>query len=224
MLFQKDNQLLCFIHIPRNGGRFVYNLLKTNSFNITPRSILFQKKKFYSEQEYLHLTYNKIAEIHPEALYAKKIVIIRDPIEKFKSAIGTEWAQSLYLKEDMLSKMDDSEYFKYVMEKKRFGLRTKGIDFKFNGLKNTFTNWFRPQSEFYNEDFRVWKFENGFGMDFRIFLRDTVGLDIDINIEIERNYSKLSYDDKIEGFSLSKKLTENVLNFYWADHQIWKQL
>jgi hypothetical protein len=179
---------------------------------------------FYREQEYVHLTYNRISEIHPEALVAKKIVVIRNPIEKFKSAVGTEWAQSLYLKEDTLSKISDPEYFKYVMEKKHFVLRTKGIDFKFNGLKNTFTNWFKPQSEFYNEDFHVWKFENGFGMDFRIFLRDTVGLDININIEIERNYSKLSYDDKIEGFSLSNELKENILNFYKEDYELWKQL
>lgn len=227
MLFRKGSELICFTHIPRNGGRFVYELLKKNSFVMDPVSVKFQRRKFYREQEYLHLTYDRIAEIHPNVIRAKKIVIVRNPVDKFKSAVGTEWAQNIYLggtSSNMLFRMEDPKYFEHVMERKHFALKTRGVIFKFDGLKNTFTNWFRPQSEFFNEDFYVWKFEDGLDLDFRVFLRDRVGLDIDINIEIGRDYEKPLYDNKIEGFSLSKKLSENVSNFYWSDYQIWKQL
>jgi hypothetical protein len=108
------------------------------------------------------------------------------------------------------------------MKEKPYSLRTKGKYFIFKGLTNMFNNWFKPQVDFFNEDFYVWKFENGFNDEFVEFLTKDVGLDININVK--DIYDRAFYDDKIKDFSLSEELKENVLNFYKKDYEFWKQL
>jgi hypothetical protein len=150
-----------------------------------------------------------LQEIHPEANDAKKIVIIRNPVDRFMSAVNSEWSIDLYFEGyENFYLMDDPLYFKYIMKEKKYSIRTKGRNFNFDGLSNTFTNWFRPQVEFFNKDFYIWKFENGFEDEFIQFLNKKVNLDININVKAV--YTKTFYDEKIEGFSLSNELKENV--------------
>jgi hypothetical protein len=223
LIYEKEKESLCFIHIPRTGGRHVFKVLTSNYFLLSNHCAEKRKTHFYDNTEYMHLTYDKMLSAHPEVKDMKKIVIIRNPIEKFKSAINSQWAMNLYLDGyNNFSLMKDHQYFNYIMKEKKYSLRTSGIHFNFIGLANTFTNWFRPQVEFFNKDFYVWKFENGFGDEFIKFLTEKVN--IDINTNVKDTYVKKSYDEKIEGFSLSKELKENVLNFYKEDYELWKQL
>lgn len=225
MIFEKEGVSVCFVHIPRNGGRYIQKLLKTNSFRMSKKTIEMQKQGFHLDQEYMHLTYDKVFDVHPEAVASKKVVIVRNPIDKFKSAVNSEWSMKLYFGGyEKFLEMNDPVIFDHTMRKKRYSLRTKGRTFAFKGLANTFTNWFRPQHEFFDEDFCVWKFENGFGKEFSTFLHDEVGLDVDINKIVESTYSLKDYDNKIDGFVLSEKIKENILNFYRTDYDIWNKL
>jgi hypothetical protein len=222
LLFEKDGQGVCLIHIPRCGGRHVISLLKKNEFRYSENCKRAQESVFYRSTEYMHLTYDMLQEIHPEANDAKKIVIIRNPVDRFMSAVNSEWSIDLYFEGyENFYLMDDPLYFKYIMKEKKYSIRTKGRNFNFDGLSNTFTNWFRPQVEFFNKDFYIWKFENGFEDEFIQFLNKKVNLDININVKDV--YTKTFYDEKIEGFSLSNELKENVLNFYKEDYEFWKQ-
>ena len=222
-MFEKNEQQVCLIHIPRNGGRHVTSLLKMNSFSLAKETLHWYNSFVYKKTEYMHLTYDMFQEAHPETKCTKRIVIVRDPVERFKSLVNSEWSMKLYFEGyENFYLMNDPTYFKYVMKEKPYSLRTNTINFKFKGLSNTFSNWFRPQVEFFNDDFYVWKFENGFGDEFIKFLTEKVNLDINTNVK--DTYVKKSYDEKIKDFSISEELKCNILNFYRKDYDFWKQL
>jgi hypothetical protein len=224
VIYEKDNQKVCFIHIPRTGGRNFSRILKNNSFVLTKESNQLAKSYFYKNTEYMHLTYDAIIEAHPKENLSKKIVIVRDPVERFKSSVNSEWSMKLYFKnQENFHMMDDPEYFKYIMKEKAYSLTSRGHVSQFKGLvNNSFSNWFRPQVQFFDESFRVWKFENGFGESLMEFLKKN--LDLDINIQVEDEYTKSFYDIKIEGFLISEKLRENILDLYKEDYEFWKKL
>ena len=223
MIFEKNGQSVCFVHIPRNGGRHFISLLKKNSYIQNKKCKEMLRTHFYKDSEYMHITYDELKDVHGELQNSKKLVVFRNPVDRFLSAVNSEWSMKLFFGGyENFHLMDDPIYFKYVMKEKPYSLRTKGKYFIFKGLTNMFNNWFKPQVDFFNEDFYVWKFENGFNDEFVEFLTKDVGLDININVK--DIYDRAFYDDKIKDFSLSEELKENVLNFYKKDHEFWKQL
>jgi hypothetical protein len=80
------------------------------------------------------------------------------------------------------------------------------------------TNWFLPQKYFINKNCKIWKYEDGFGINFCKWLEKN------FNIKIKNkkfNYEKLYYDD-YKKVKFLKKTISLIKNYYKEDFKIFK--
>jgi len=171
MHFYKEGLNIYFVHIPRTGGRYVKKLLLSNQFKSNfdcPAEI------YYKGIELMHLHESLLNDFN---IYknSKKFTIVRDPLSRFISAarIDLDLHFSLNWKLDTVDNVLDY------------------ITFQKNGLGSFGNNWFRPQWEFVNENCLVWRFEDGFGENFKNFLLDKLNISLyNLNIDWKDNFNK----------------------------------
>jgi len=186
------NERIYFIHIPKTGGRHLYNLISINGHKCNH----FSFDEFYKNKEIPHLTYPEYEEFLgfiPE----KKFSIVREPIDRFFSIMES----LLYFSEkDKESVFKNKNSFFSFMNKMR--LSSEDI-----------SNWFHTQSDFLSKDVKIWKFEEGFKTNFKKWLEDN----FDLKISIE--YHTVLNDIK-KKLILDKKQIEWVKDYYYKDYKI----
>lgn len=225
MIHKKNDVCIFFSHIPRNGGRYVSKYLINNSFKYfkTP-DFTKNSEWFVNGKEYVHLTYDDAKRLNPEIENMKKIAIFRNPISRFESICNSNFSMKVYFQNyERFLKLEDPDFFNYMMFDKDILFSSKGHKIHFKGLYNAPTNWFRHQREFFDNTFYIWKYENGLNGSFKKFLINTVGIDVNPNLytqPIKMN----TYDEKLNYFKMNDRITANVLNFYKDDYEYWKNL
>jgi|TARA_E500000318_G_scaffold28722_1_gene28816 hypothetical protein len=186
------NERIYFIHIPRTGGRHLYNLILAN--NHKGNHFLFSKE--YKNKEIPHLTYPEYEEFLgyiPE----KKFSIVREPVDRFFSIIqNTHWI----LEKEIESIFKNKNSFFSFMNKMRLN-------------KNEKSNWFNTQSDFLSKDVKLWRFEKGFKQDFKKWLENNFDLKIPVgyNTILNENTKKIN---------LNKKQIEWVKDYYYKDYKL----
>ena len=214
MIFEKNNDLVHFIHIPRTGGRWVSSLLSQSNYEST----IFGQEFWGGIQSY-HLTYLEAKQFYLDRHWTEKsFTIVRDPITRFES--GFQLFLNFTLIEN-ISLLEDYDYFRWIMEDKSMiiwveGNHNKNYRFHINGLINAHSAMWRPQSNYVSFDTKVWKFENGLSESFSQWLNTEVKLDITPNITHNVQYNNKYFDNKKH--ELSDKIKENVFNYYKADY------
>ena len=177
-----------FIHIPRTAGRFLEENFKYNGFQ--------DEYEIWNSIDGI-----EVAHFHRE-LYEKyldvkgipHITIVRNPIDRFFST-------SIFLKRvygECQEEMEDVMMFYSMLD--NFPL-SQGI------------NWFRSQLDFISEETNVWKFEDGFGIDFNNWMSQILGVEFQVK---DVPYKELTTNESNK-LERSAKLLHNVRNLYRKD-------
>ena len=185
-----------FIHIPRTAGRFLEENFKYNGFQ--------DEYEIWNSIDGI-----EVAHFHRE-LYEKyldvkgipHITIVRNPIDRFFST-------SIFLKRiygECQEEMEDVMMFYSMLD--NFPL-SQGI------------NWFRSQLDFISEETNVWKFEDGFGIDFNNWMSQILGVEFQVK---DVPYKELTTNESNK-LERSAKLIDNITSLYRKDiEQLYPKL
>ena len=177
-----------FIHIPRTAGRFLEENFKYNGFQ--------DEYEIWNSIDGI-----EVAHFHRE-LYEKyldvkgipHITIVRNPIDRFFST-------SIFLKRIYGECQEEMEYaMMFYSMLDNFPL-SQGI------------NWFRSQRDFISEETNVWRFEDGFGIDFNNWMSQILGVEFQVK---DVPYKELTTNESNK-LERSAKLLHNVRNLYRKD-------
>ena len=187
---------ICFIHIPRTAGRFIEENLLVNGWKIEQDNLW----KSVEGIEVAHF-HRELYEKYLDVKGIPHITIVRNPIDRFFSA-------SIFLKRiygECQEEMEDAMMFYSMLD--NFPL-SEGI------------NWFRSQLDFISEKTNVWRFEDGFGIDFNKWMSQILGVEFQVK---DVPYKELTTNESNK-LERSAKLLHNVGNFYRKDiEQLYSQ-
>tara|TARA_R110002126_G_scaffold115332_2_gene254011 strand:+ start:183 stop:761 length:579 start_codon:yes stop_codon:yes gene_type:complete len=189
MIINKD---IYFIHIPRTGGRFLRETFKTNNCNLQNTNFNF----LYRGKEAPHLTY---PEYHQYLNYLpiKKFCVVRDPFDRFLSMIKSTW---IFNEQKIEQIFQNQSYFNETLN---------------NFCLNDQSNFFVPQINFIDYDTKIWKFENGFNLDFIKWIKEN------FNLELNTLAEKTNYiNPNLNELYLNDRQINYVKNFYYKDYKL----
>lgn len=184
-----DNKVL-HIHIPRTGGRYVKELFESNNYKIS----FFEFEKTFRGKEVAHLTFPEYEYFYDHTNY-NKFSIIRDPLDRFLSAINTYGRISNNKIKQIFRSQEDLNCF---------------IN---NSIYNDCSNWLVPQINFLTYDTKLYRYEEGLGDEFTKWLLDN------FNFSIIR-YNYLHNEIKYRTLQLSEKQKDYVKNYYYKDYKL----
>lgn len=198
LIFKKKLKPVYFIHIPRTGGRYLRELLKSNGYIL---NFYFFNK--YLDKEIPHLyypyynTFNNYGSI-------PQFLIVRNPIDRFMSMFS-----SSLIKDNLNIDIDKI-------------LNNKALLYKYIQQQitttNYHTNWFLPQYFFINSKCKIWKYENGLGLNFFKWLKKELKININEKNIID-NY-KEKYDD-YKKVKINKKTELFIKEYYQLDFKFF---
>lgn len=185
MLIDKN---IYFVHIPRTGGRYVSRLLKENNYTIT-----LGFNTYFKGKEVPHLSYPDY-EIYLNFMSCNKFTIIRNPLDKFISAVSNDVC------------MNEKTLEKILLNQESLN------NYLNNMIFNDNSNWYTPQINFLNKELKIYRFENSLGPVFNKWLEDN------LNLKITNEYHD-SYDYSENLFTLTEKQKGYVKNYYYKDYK-----
>jgi hypothetical protein len=202
-----NNSYAYFIHIPRTGGRFVNSIFIDDSNYFT-----FYKNyaNLYRNKEIPHLTYPHYLDLDKFFLNYDNIIkcnikninhftTVRNPFDRFKSQI----------KAFLMCEKDLSDIAN-LNKKELIGL----ID---NTIKNIKNNWFVPQSSFISPQTKIWKFENGYNLEFVNWIEKHLNFKIE-NLNVEYTKKKYDYAEFKFDFNILEKIKPFIEEIYDEDY------
>jgi len=194
-IFSKEQIKLFHIHIPKTAGRYITTLFKSNSFDITYNNFDYLVEGY----ELPHLWYPLYENIPVQD--AVHFVIVRDPVEKFKSSLKN-WKDFYNLDENFLDIEDfDIDYFVK------------------NSIENEFSSFFVPQWKFITDKTFVWKYEFGFGDEFFSWIKKNLKVDIRQPDQLEE-YPRFTYDF-VKTPKISSHVESMIRDYYKKDYEIF---
>ena len=152
---------LLFIHIPRTGGKYVTSLFNESDSGKDYKLFLNENERLGGiVLEHLHYPlYNWYFNLEK----IPHITIVREPWEKFKSALNCMYGMHNDYYDDNFK---DQESFDDFMAWER-------------EVRSYHNNWFMPQYKFISPTTHYWKYESGFGDDFIQWVYDKTGMKIE---------------------------------------------
>jgi hypothetical protein len=193
MILKSKSDSITHIHIPRTGGRYVVELLLSNGYELHGD---YHFTEVIDGVEVIHF-HADLIEKYFSKFKDRSFSIIRDPVDRFKSAFP------LLL-----------EYSKTIgMEKVIF---SSEVDKILKSSQELICNWFRPQSEFILPNTHVWNYGNGLSSKFIDWLNDDVGLFVK---QTDVDFTKNLMDSK-ESYPFTKEMISSVENFYKSDYKL----
>lgn len=195
-IFKQGDDSCYFIHIPRTGGRYVTSLFE-NSKDIECKFHQIEKHRIKGI-EIIHLHY-PLYEYYLEVEDLPHITVVRNPFDKFVSCLNC------------LENLSPFSCYKLINSEKKF------INFVNEQLNRSsfHNNWFLPQHKFISPKTYYWKYEWGFGNEFREWVYDKTKIDIKIQ---EVNYEKFEWEHK-KRYNLNENIKKFVEEFYEKDYQ-----
>ena len=190
-LFNNKERNIYFIHIPRTAGRYISTAFLNSGFDI-----FFDEGKV-DGYEVMHLWYPLYTQlpIH-DALH---FTVVRNPLDRFKSA-----AKGLIVNCNL-----DKDYFSRV-------------DFVYDDLcdiisyamRRRKSAWYTCQFNFVTDKTLIWKYEDGFGKDFKKWIWN--------NMRVRLNLKDIGYEgsewEKMD-ISFSPEVEEMVKEYYQVDYK-----
>ena len=207
MIYDTPDGPLLFVHIPRNAGRYVDRVLVQNGIPIRNKQEMQSGKVYYRGKMLLHLTANESEDFHEEQ-FPRSFCVVRHPLDHFISS-HVAFENEINTRSSATFMRPSYEIFEELMERVIF---TEMFDHSrkhmYRGMINMPDALFTPQHLFVKGDTLVWRYEDGMGYDFRVWLRDTVGLPINVNQEVDRGYQ---LNPELDG---KKEIPEDQLEIY----------
>lgn len=235
-LFQARDKSIYHIHIPRSGGKYVSELLHQNKLKPTfQHDIVYPWVEDLTLSEELdetryqiisltykgvlinHLHYPLYNEISDEIKKAEKFAIVRDPYNRFISALGMTClsTENGYNWQRVCDDIKDRDYF-----------------FKFMDLMQNYSayrsNCFRSQVDFIDKKTEVYKLEDDLGENFIKWFEKNFSLKLrDKNAEenalfdpniLQGDYEKQKSEIQ-ENLKIDPIIKEYVREFYAKDYE-----
>lgn len=215
MILTNGDIEVCYLHIPRTGGRYTTNLLTKNGYDYTndfPGSG--HRTIHWKGKELLHLNLKEekeLAAVCKRELSEKRFTVIRNPVDKFIS-FSAMYGSFISLLGIGWKEMEDPNTFKKIMENFGFiGGKDGQVQEMFFGFRNMGNNSCLDQREFIDETVKAWKFENGLGKNFVEWLNDELQLNVK---STEVSYPMRSFDKHETEFS---DALLNTISDYFKD-------
>lgn len=197
-VFYKENKRVLFVHIPKCGGSYIEHLFLNNGFSLEyidggkPGNLNYVRK--CSPQ---HMHEEMLDTIFELPRFDFIFTIVREPVQRMISEAH------MRLKENK-SGQELDVWFKDIFN-------------KYKGNKFILDNHIRPQSEFLCKNIKIYKQEDGFGIDFISDLEKSIGVDFKVKkIKKVMERAKFSKEDK---FELLPDTVAMIKNFYRADYE-----
>jgi|TARA_A100000172_G_scaffold62635_1_gene42044 hypothetical protein len=186
------NKKTCFIHIPKTAGRFIYETFKESGCELEGST----SYVMYKEKDANHLTYPE-HDHYLNYMPLKKFCVVRDPVDRFLSAIKSTW----FFNEEKINDMFRTQsYFDETIN---------------NYCVNNFTNWLVPQTNFIDYKTKIWRFENKFEKDFIEWVFSN------FNIQITKLGNKSKYvSTNYNQINLDSKKIKYIKDYYYKDYKL----
>jgi hypothetical protein len=195
-IFTQGSNKCYYIHIPRTGGRYVGNLFEnTDGIHSEYNNIGCERMNIVET----HLHYPLYYELSPDDI--PYITVVRNPYDKFVSSLKV--MSNLYPVDYDSKLRDEFDCYNFI--------------FREISEYSSHNNWFLPQYKFITPNTFVWKYEWGFGDDFKEWVKEKTGIEINIsNVE----YRKINgeHGDRGKTLSLSEESKINIKKFYYKDY------
>jgi hypothetical protein len=204
LILKKKFKPVFFIHIPRTGGRFLRELLRGNDYilNFTD----FSQNYLNKEIPHLHYPfYNKFNNFGN----TPQFLIVRNPMDRFMSMFNASIIKdNLNIDTDKILN-DKKLLYEYIQE--------QITSFNYQ------TNWFLPQYFYINSKCKIWKYENGLGLNFFKWLKKEFKINI-IKKNIFNNYTNLTDKaeyDEYKKIKINKKTKLFLKEYYQLDFKLF---
>ncbi len=187
-----------FVHIPRTGGRFIEVNLEKNGWEVEPidqYGIPHYQHSFIEDCEIAHFHRN-LYEKYCDIEGIEQIAVVRNPVDKFFSA--STYLITVYGKE-IQEKLEDYDEMVSIIE---------------NFPMSETLSWWRPQVDFVTGTTHIWKFENGLGTDFGVWMSEKLG--VPFEIDKYANYAMNRYEGSFK-LDRTPKLIDNITKFWRED-------
>lgn len=196
-IFKQGNNKCYFIHIPRTGGRYVSSLFE-NTKNIECEHHKINEKRIQNI-DVTHLHY-PLYNFYLGVKDIPHITIVRNPCNKFHSCIKSMFYVHGLDYNNILSHWENFQEFVLT-------------EINVSSFHN---NWFLPQYNFFSPKTFFWKYEWGFGDNFKSWVYEKTNIELDI-----KNVKYDFFDGEIQGyFYLDNKIKDYVKRFYQNDYEI----
>ena len=171
-----------FIHIPRTAGRFIGENLLGNDFEV--------EHKIWDSIDGIEIAHfhRELYEKHLRVDHIPHLTIVRNPIDRFFGA--SSFLKRMY-GDDIQELMEDEIMFFSILD---------------NFPLSQAVNWFRPQVDFITDETNIWKFEDGFGSDFDVWMSNILEMPFKTR-DIEYKKLKSNESNKLKR---TPKLIENI--------------
>lgn len=195
-IFNQNNNKCYFIHIPRTGGRFVSSLFE-NSKDVD------YEYNDYSSKQTPHLQYPLYNEFL-DICDMPHITVVRNPYDKFLSSIR------------MMNQLHQIDYNEVLNSYENF-LEFVNYEIELGSQEN---RWFLPQHNFISSKTYFWKYEWGFGENFRDWIYKKTKIKINLT---EVDYEKHSLETPERyNYKLNKNIKHYVKRYYKEDYKKFK--
>lgn len=192
-LFKQKNNSCYFIHIPRTGGRYVSSLFENS------KDVECEYHKIHTQRisgiDVTHLHY-PLYEMYLNVQDIPHLAVVRNPYDKFHSAVKNMHYMHNLTYENLI----DEDLFS------RF-LQTQIMEQSFHN------NWFLQQYRFMSPNTHIWKYEWGFGQDFRDWIFEKTN----INITVDKGNYEMFGEETAEEYSFDERVKPNIKKFYEKD-------
>ena len=171
-----------FIHIPRTAGRFIGENLLGNDFEV--------EHKIWDSIDGIEIAHfhRELYEKHLRVDDIPHLTIVRNPIDRFFGA--SSFLKRMY-GDDFQELMEEEIMFFSILD---------------NFPLSQAVNWFRPQVDFITDETNIWKFEDGFGSDFDVWMSNILEMPFKTR-DIEYKKLKSNESNKLKR---TPKLIENI--------------
>ena len=198
-VLHKGDRCLYYAHIPRTGGSYVTSLFETDKNEEYIRALFSAHERFGGliPAHFHYPLYNWYFDVDD----IPHITVVRDPFQKFLSNINQMYQMHTdYLDMCFTSQAAFDDFVTWERE-----------------IRSYHNNWFMPQYKFISPKTHVWKYESGFGEDFKEWIYDISGVEVELK---ESHHQKGSRDYKFGGVS-EEKIAEYVRNYYNKDYEVF---
>lgn len=197
MLYYSGDKKIFHIHIPRTAGRYIKEIFISNFYEVTFANYSY---RFYGiEIPHLHYPlYNFLEDVEDSPHFA----IVRNPYDRFKSHIK-KIIKANHFDKTIVESMKDKNFLRSFLDNEKY----KSM-YQSNVLRN--------QIEFISPKTKIYKFENGFGINYIDWMNENFNLNLK-NFSV--SYQKSGEENKNSEIIFDSSIEKTIREYYSEDYE-----
>ena len=201
MLYSNEKNRIFHIHIPRTAGKYIKNIFFENKFH---GSYMYYNE-YYKGIEVPHLHYPLYNHL-PDVRKSDHFTVVRHPFERFKSAIQVIIKAKDYPME-VYDKLKDKDWLFSFLEHSR-------------NYKHYHQNHFRRQIDFISPKAHVYRFEDGFGVEFIDWINDKFNIELErVHYDYEIFHKRSRLESLVNKAEIDPVVEDHIRDYYSGDYE-----